>query len=759
VASLRAPNRPYRSRVAVTLSLLVMTASTLVLLLPQPAGAAVSAYYVDKTLASCSNSGPGTSAAPFCSLATGVARLQAGDTVYVGDGTYAEMIRPGVSGMASSPVTITRWPGRSPTISGAGTYGANIVSRSYVVLSNLVFADTVKDGILVTGSNNITITGNEISGAGRPASGATATGITLSATSVSSVTKNTANSNNGHGIALTGASTADTVADNEASFNAEGWRRNANGIMVTAAGNAVLRNNTHDNEDSGIQFYTGGDNNLAASNLTYNNGDHGIDDLNVTGGRLIGNTVFRNCTTGINVEGSSGNYTIINNIAVDNAVYPAYAGIACSRRAGNIGIWDSAPPSTTVDHNLVSLSTPGKMYVFKNSYTSLAAMQAATGQEGGGVQADPKFVNRAAWDLRISGGSAAIDRGDSGASGAQDADILRNPRVDDPDTANTFAAGPRRYDDLGAHEFQPEPTPATVPPTARLTLSPASGTAPVQVSADASTSTDPQGQTMSYVFDFGDGSSTGSQAGATASHTFPAAGDYPVKVTVTNASGLSSATTQTVTVNAPTASPPSFVSTVANNYSTSTKSSGYITVWRAAGVRAGDLLVLTLQLDGSAATGAVSATDAAGNTYAQAASVSDGAGNRLVVLSGVATRALTVNDRITATFPTATSYRLIGDEFAGASHVDTSAGATGGGTTFSSGSTQATVGNEIAFGAVSIPVGSANPAWSTSWRDLGAYSVSGRYLGRASQLPVSGAQVASGTASGAWLAAVVTLRP
>jgi PKD repeat protein len=290
-------------------------------------------------------------------------------------------------------------------------------------------------------------------------------------------------------------------------------------------------------------------------------------------------------------------------------------------------------------------------------------------------------------------------------------------------------------------------------------VSPASGTAPVQVIADASTSTDPQGQTMSYVFDFGDGSSTGSQTGATASHTFAAAGGYLVKVTVTNASGLSSTKTQTVTVNAPTASPPSFVSAVATNYSTSTKSSGYITVWRAAGVRAGDLLVLTLQLGGTAATGAVSATDAAGNTYTQAASVSDGAGNRLVVLSGVATRALTVDDRITATFPTATSYRLIGDEFAGASRVDTSAGATGGGTTFSSGSTQATAGNEIAFGAVSIPVGSANPAWSTSWRDLGAYSVSGRYLGRASQLPVSGAQVASGTASGAWLAAVVTLRP
>ncbi len=115
--------------------------------------------------------------------------------------------------------------------------------------------------------------------------------------------------------------------------------------------------------------------------MSYNNGDHGIDDLNVTGGRIIGNTIFHNCTSGINVEGTSGNYVVENNIAVDNAVYPAYKGISCNRRAGNIGIWDSAPATTTVDSNLVYLSKAGTMYVFGSSYSSLAAMQAATGQE------------------------------------------------------------------------------------------------------------------------------------------------------------------------------------------------------------------------------------------------------------------------------------------------------------------------------------------------------------------------------------------
>jgi hypothetical protein len=95
------------------------------------------------------------------------------------------------------------------------------------------------------------------------------------------------------------------------------------------------------------------------------------------------------------------------------------------------------------------------MYAFGTTFTSLAAMQAATHQEAHGVQADPRFVSPAAWNLRLQAGSAAIDRGDSGVSGAQPSDIEGLPRVDDPATSNAFAEGPRTYDDLGAYEYQP----------------------------------------------------------------------------------------------------------------------------------------------------------------------------------------------------------------------------------------------------------------------------------------------------------------
>ena len=505
-------------------------------------------YYVDKTASTCSDLGPGTAATPYCTITKGVSRLQAGYTLYVGNGSYPETVKPAVSGTVGNPVTITAWPGRSPTIGAGVTNGAYLSTKSYVTISNLTFAGTVGDGIYVTKSDHVILSGNTVTGAGKPLQSQTAPGISLRASNSSKVVGNTTDHNNGHGIYVTNTSTDDTIADNEASFNAEGWQRNANGIDVTSPGNTVLRNVVHDNEDSGLQFYTGGDNNLAALNVTYNNGDHGIDNLNVAGGRLISNTVYRNCTSGINVEGTSTNYVVANNIAVDNAVYPAYNGISCARRAGNIGIWDSAPPTTVVDHNLVQLTKSGTMYVFKTAYTSLAAMRAATGQEANGVQADPQFAAKASGDLQLTQGSPAIDRGDSAVSGAQDHDVLGNVRVRDASVDNSHASGPRPYDDLGAYEFQPDVAEAPTGPTAKLSVTPTSGTAPVQVTADASASTEPQGKTLSYSFDWGDGGTTGSQSAATGSHTYTTAGTYTVKTTVTSAAGLSDTATQAVTV-------------------------------------------------------------------------------------------------------------------------------------------------------------------------------------------------------------------
>ena len=518
-----------------------------------PALPVASDFYVDKTVSACSDSGPGSKEAPFCTVTKGVARLQPGNALYIGDGSYAETVKPSVSGTASAPVTITSWPGRSPVIGNGVTNGAYISSKSYITLSNLTFTATTGDGVYVTKSDHITVTGNTVTNTGRQAQGATAPGISIRATNNSVVSNNNTTHNSDTGIYVTNTSTGNTVSSNESSYNAQGWQRNANGINVTSPGNTIIRNVTHDNEDTGVQLYTGANNNLVTLNVSYNNGDHGIDNLNVTGGLIVGNTVFHNCTSGINLEGStSGSYRIANNIAVDNAVYPAYSGIACARRAGNIGVWDGAQNSTLVDHNLVFLSKSGVMYAWGTTYSSLTAMKAVSGQEAAGLQADPVFLDKPSWNLQLKEGSPAIDRADSGVPGEQTTDILSYPRVRDANVSNANAAGPRLYDDLGAYEFQPDIVPVPIqPPVADLTLTPTQGTAPLAVTADASASVDPQGQVLSYAFDFGDGTTVAPQAQSTFSHTYLNSGVYTVRVTARNTSGVTGTASGTVTVNAP----------------------------------------------------------------------------------------------------------------------------------------------------------------------------------------------------------------
>jgi PKD repeat protein len=88
-----------------------------------------------------------------------------------------------------------------------------------------------------------------------------------------------------------------------------------------------------------------------------------------------------------------------------------------------------------------------------------------------------------------------------------------------------------------------------LPPAASLTATPSSGLAPLQVSLDASGSTDTDTSPVdTYRFDFGDGATTAATTGAIVAHTYAAAGVYTAKVTVTDTAGLSSTATVQVTV-------------------------------------------------------------------------------------------------------------------------------------------------------------------------------------------------------------------
>jgi glucose/arabinose dehydrogenase len=91
---------------------------------------------------------------------------------------------------------------------------------------------------------------------------------------------------------------------------------------------------------------------------------------------------------------------------------------------------------------------------------------------------------------------------------------------------------------------------ANQPPIARATANPTNGAAPLRVNFDASGSSDPEGDALSYAWDLdGDGAYDDSTA-QKPSYTYPAAGDYRVGLRVTDSKGASDTLDQPLTITA-----------------------------------------------------------------------------------------------------------------------------------------------------------------------------------------------------------------
>jgi len=86
---------------------------------------------------------------------------------------------------------------------------------------------------------------------------------------------------------------------------------------------------------------------------------------------------------------------------------------------------------------------------------------------------------------------------------------------------------------------------ANIPPAASFTASPESGSAPLHVNFNASSSSDPDGSITQYHWDFGDGAAAD---GITTSHAYNNPGAYTVRLTVTDNKGAASSITKQINV-------------------------------------------------------------------------------------------------------------------------------------------------------------------------------------------------------------------
>jgi PKD repeat protein len=101
----------------------------------------------------------------------------------------------------------------------------------------------------------------------------------------------------------------------------------------------------------------------------------------------------------------------------------------------------------------------------------------------------------------------------------------------------------------------PDPIPANQPPSASFAASPQQGQAPLEVSFDATGSSDNDGSVASYTWDFGNGAT---DIGESVQYTFAEAGEYTVSLVVTDDDDATDTVEQIITVlEQPTPPPPS----------------------------------------------------------------------------------------------------------------------------------------------------------------------------------------------------------
>jgi parallel beta-helix repeat protein len=462
----------------------------------------------------------------------------AGSTLYVDLGGS----NPGSSGAIEASTRtygFKLWSSDSVVVDGFSFVGQNGVGVSIQDSAGMVVSSVRVTSASSYGISSDRSTGTRVSGSTSTGNGSI--GIRVSSGSGAVIAGNTVSANGYHGISIQG-STGASVAGNVAHDNAHPTQRLAAGIDLSlgSTGATVEDNTSYSNQDSGIEIYTDSTNATVRRNLAYDNGDHGLDCLRSAGDRVIGNTVVGNSAAGINLEGGCSGAVVANNISVDNAV-------GSDRTIGDIRLDEISTPGSVVTRNVVFMTAGGPLYEWNSApYDTVDAFRAASGQGAADIGEDPRFVDPAAFDLRLQVTSPAVDSAHLGIAGASVDDHDGVAPGDVVAVADTGAGSPA-YGDRGALEYNGSAQ-STEGPVAALSASPASGVAPLSVTLSAAGTTPGGSPVTGYTFRCGNGTTVGPQTGATAACAYAAVGVFTASVDVTDANGFTSSATATVTV-------------------------------------------------------------------------------------------------------------------------------------------------------------------------------------------------------------------
>ncbi|HXS81394.1 MAG TPA: right-handed parallel beta-helix repeat-containing protein [Methylomirabilota bacterium] len=478
-------------------------------------------FYVDALSGSCSNSGAGTEAQPYCTITAAVtAHKGAGITIMVKPGIYREQVTVPASGASGSPFVIQA-AGPGVVIDGSDDFSN---AAQWTLLSgNVWLASSVSWGPLQVFLDGARIDSSTVAPASLPSrsyrwvsgsglyvnagGGSPAThmalvghrkyGFNLSTKSFVTMDGFEISHTEDRGINMQTGCTDLIVSNNKVTFANSYGIQTVNGQRMTISGNTVSDCNFH-----GIGVTAGASACVVSNNESFRNAKpgtrvaNGIYLFGATGNTISGNRLHDNQDTGLQFSGAANNNVSFNNrswsngdhgydhlgstgmIHVNDLAYGnfldgfSFEGTAPGGQVhnciavnnGEYDLWvdDSSLPSFVSDYNLFWNSTAqAAIKVGSTTYATLAAYQASLGgPEPHSKGADPKFTNAAAGDFRLLAGSPAIDAGSSTALNWPATDAMGAARMDDPASANQ-GDGAVAFGDMGALEFDP----GTVVPT------------------------------------------------------------------------------------------------------------------------------------------------------------------------------------------------------------------------------------------------------------------------------------------------------
>ncbi|HKY33055.1 MAG TPA: right-handed parallel beta-helix repeat-containing protein, partial [Candidatus Polarisedimenticolia bacterium] len=471
-------------------------------------------YYVDGSNPSCSDTGPGTPAIPYCTIAE-AARVRGGPGVIIEvlPGRYPEQVTVPASGAPGNHFVIQAQPGAMldgandlsdpaawAPFSGTVWLAASVdwVPRQVFVDGARLSASTDDPSLLapgsfrhVAGQGLYVNLGGDSPGVHQTFVGRRSNGFRLTGRSWVVIDGFEVTRTEDNGIYMLSGASNDVVTGNTVSLAGAGGIVANNTSLILIEGNTVSGSISH-----GIYVLNGTADSTVRGNRSSDNmrltgvGTNGIKVENGVRVLVERNETFENQDTGIQINSSTdcvstsnrswnngdhgfdhlnGSGTMhVGDVAFNNRNdgFSFEGGCIDSSLYNSIAVdnglitgrYDLLVDSTCTtgflsDYNIFWKSTPQAIIRYNvTNYTSLSAFAAATGQDSHSTQSDPLFADPAASDFSLQPASPAIDAGDSTFAPYTETDAEGKARVDDPNTPNT-GAGPVEFMDRGALEF------------------------------------------------------------------------------------------------------------------------------------------------------------------------------------------------------------------------------------------------------------------------------------------------------------------